>query len=63
MQAKEKFLELKSEHEKVINNKNNELSKAENRIKEKESVVSKKLAENNKKEKKIEEERNNLHQQ
>ena len=29
LQAKEKFLELKSEHEKIINNKNNEIAKVE----------------------------------
>ena len=36
LQAKEKFLQLKSEHEKLINNKNKEVAAAENRIKQKE---------------------------
>ena len=36
LQAKEKFLQLKSEHEKLVNNKNKEIIAAENRIKQKE---------------------------
>jgi ribonuclease Y len=32
LQAKEKFLQLKSEHEKVINERNNKVVQAENRI-------------------------------
>ena len=36
LQAKEKFLQLKSEHEKVVNNKNREIASAENRVKQKE---------------------------
>lgn len=63
LQAKEKFLELKSEHEKIINNKNNELSKTESRIKAKENSLSQKLADKNKKEKELEEQKNNLNQQ
>ena len=35
-QAKEKFLQLKTEHEQYINNKNNALRDTENRIKQKE---------------------------
>src|SRR3954470_10402539 len=34
--AKEKFLQLKAEHEKMINEKNNGIIQAENRIKQKE---------------------------
>ena len=36
LQAKEKFLQLKTEHEKVINEKNSRTGQAENRIKQKE---------------------------
>ena len=43
IQAKEKFIELKSEHEKVIDNKNKKLAEAEKRIKQKESKVSQEL--------------------
>ena len=45
LQAKEKFLQLKTEHEKVINEKNNHLQVAENRIKQKEQSVSQKMEE------------------
>jgi len=43
-QAKEKFLELKAEHEKVIINKNKKISEAEKRTRDKESQVSSELA-------------------
>ncbi len=45
LQAKEKFLQLKTEHEKVINEKNNHLQVAENRIKQKEQSASQKMEE------------------
>jgi ribonuclease Y len=44
LQAKEKFIELKSEHEKVINNKDKKIADAEKRIKDKESKLSSELA-------------------
>ena len=40
LQAKEKFIELKSEHEKVIFSRDKKVSDAEQRIREKESKVS-----------------------
>ncbi len=43
-QAKEKFLELKAEHEKVIINKDKKISETEKRIRDKESQVSGELA-------------------
>ncbi len=43
-QAKEKFLELKAEHEKVINNKDRKIGEAEKRTRDKESQVSNELA-------------------
>lgn len=45
LQAKERFLQLKAEHEKVINEKNNKIAVAENRIKQKELTLSQKLEE------------------
>ncbi len=45
-QAKEKFLELKAEHEKVINGKDRKMSEAEKRTRDKESQVSSELAKN-----------------
>ena len=44
LQAKEKFLELKAEHEKVIINKDKKISEAEKRTRDKESQISGELA-------------------
>ncbi|WP_047245884.1 ribonuclease Y [Maribacter thermophilus] len=46
LQAKEKFLELKAEHEKVIINKDKKIAEAEKRTRDKESQVSSELAKN-----------------
>lgn len=43
LQAKEKFFQLKAEHEKVINEKNLSINSAETRIKQKESSLSQKM--------------------
>lgn len=48
LQAKEKFLELKAEHEKVINNRDKKMADAEKRTRDKESQVSSELAKNKK---------------
>lgn len=45
LQAKEKFLQLKSEHEKVIAEKNINIQRAENKIRQRESVLSQKIEE------------------
>jgi ribonuclease Y len=55
LQAKEKFLELKSKHEIVINQKNQKIVHAENRVAEKENKVSQKLGDLSRKEKQLEE--------
>ena len=47
-QAKERFLELKSEHEKHILNREKDLTEIEKRVKDKESLVSNELAINKK---------------
>lgn len=47
-QAKEKFLELKAEHEKVINSKDKKIAEAEKRARDKESQVSSELSKNRK---------------
>ncbi len=47
-QAKEKFLELKAEHEKVIVNKNKKIGDAEKRTRDKESQISGELSKNKK---------------
>ncbi|WP_324718899.1 ribonuclease Y [Salinimicrobium sp. HB62] len=46
LQAKEKFIELKSEHEKVILSRDKKIADAEKRIRDKESQVSSELARN-----------------
>jgi len=48
LQAKEKFLELKAEHEKVIISKDKKIAEAEKRTRDKESQVSNELAKNKK---------------
>jgi len=47
-QAKEKFLELKAEHEKVITNKDKKIAEAEKRTRDKESQISNELAKSKK---------------
>ena len=44
-QAKEKFLQLKSEHENVINQRNSAVQVGENKIKQRESIISQKFEE------------------
>ena len=48
LQAKEKFLELKAEHEKVIISKDRKINEAEKRTRDKESQISSELAKNKK---------------
>lgn len=48
LQAKEKFIELKSEHEKVILNRDKKISESEKRTRDKESLVSSELSRNKK---------------
>lgn len=60
LQAKERFLQLKAEHEKVINEKNNKIAVAEGRIKQKELTLSQKLEESQRKKNEAEAIRENL---
>ena len=60
LQAKEKFLQLKTDHEKYINEKNIIISRNENRIKQKESSLSGKYEEYQRKQKELTTLRNNL---
>jgi ribonucrease Y len=46
LQAKEKFIELKAEHEKVILSRDKKIGEAEKRIRDKESQVSSEIAKN-----------------
>lgn len=60
LQAKEKFLQLKSEHEKHVNEKTGSLSAAENRIRQKEQVLSQKTEQVQRKDAELETLRKNL---
>ncbi len=63
LQAKEKFLQLKSEHEKIIAGKNNNIQRNENRIRQKEQVLSKKIEDTQRKQKTIDTLKANLDRQ
>lgn len=53
LQAKEKFIQLKAEHEKHLNEKNRQITDTENRIKQKENTLNQKIEEYKKKESKV----------
>jgi len=53
LQAKEKFLQLKSEHEKYVQEKNSNLNKSENRAKQKETALNLKLEDVNRKNREV----------
>jgi ribonuclease Y len=60
LQAKEKFLELKGEHEKVINSRNRKVSELEAKAKEKDSKLNQRLEESKRKSKELDSKRENL---
>ncbi len=60
LQAKEKFLQLKSDHERAINEKNQKILIAENRIKQRETLLSTKFEEIQRKNNELEVIRENL---
>ena len=53
LQAKEKFLTLKSEHDKAFNERNNQVREAENRVRQKENAVNQQSNELQRKNKEI----------
>jgi len=63
LQAKEKFLQLKSEHEKVINERNQKIVGVENKLKQREAMFSSKFEEIQRKNKELEAIRENLDNQ
>ncbi len=63
LQAKEKFLALKEEHGKEIKDRNRKLQSSEDRIKSKESQLSKQIEQNKLKDKEVEKLKSNLSQQ
>ena len=62
-QAKEKFLQLKSEHERFINEKNNQIREAESRIKQRENTLNQQNGELQKKLRDADNARNSLQAQ
>lgn len=54
LEAKEKIISLKSEHEKKVNERNAQLAQAENRIKQKENTLNQKREEQNRRSKELE---------
>jgi ribonuclease Y len=63
LQAKEKFLQLKTDHEKIFNERNNKMLQAENKIKQREVVYSQKFEELQRKQNEIDTIRENLNSQ
>jgi ribonuclease Y len=63
LQAKERFLQLKLEHEKSIQARNNEVAQSENRAKQKESMLSQKLEETKRKQTELDTAKESLNQQ
>lgn len=63
LQAKEKFLQLKSEHDKSIQEKNANILQTENKVKQKEGEINKKIEDLNRKDKEAETLKNQANQQ
>ncbi len=63
LQAKEKFLQLKTEHEKMINERTNKLVVSENKFQQRESVLSQRMEENRREKTDIDAIRENLKMQ
>lgn len=63
LQAKEKFLALKTEHEKEINSRNSKIAAAENKIRQKEATLTQKLDEVQRKNKELTTVKENLDKQ
>jgi len=63
LQAKERFLQLKSEHETIILERNSNIQKSENRIKQKETSLSQKIEEIQRKQNELTTVRENLNNQ
>ena len=62
-QAKEKFMQLKSEHEKFVNNKNSELKDRENNIKSREGQLNQQAGELNRRQRDLESQKGQLNAQ
>lgn len=63
LETKERILQLKAEHDKKIQEKNQQLQQLENKLKNKDAELSKKIEQYNRKEKELENYKNQLKQQ
>ncbi len=63
LEAKEKYLHLKAEHEQYVNEKNRQLNSAEGRIRQKEQAATQKFEQTQRKEKELDNLKNNLNEQ
>src|SRR6201999_2857401 len=63
LEAKEKFLQMKAEHEQEINSKNNAINQRENGVKQKEQSYNQKLENMTRKENEMDNVRKNLERQ
>ncbi len=63
LEAKEHFLQLKTEHEQIINERNGKIAQAENRIRQKESTLSQRIEESQRQRKELDGLRENLNNQ
>jgi ribonuclease Y len=63
LQAKEKFLEMKNQHENEVRDRNKKLQQGEDKIKSRERELSQQLENSKRKEKEIEQQRENLNKQ
>jgi len=63
LQAKEKFLQLKAEHDKSVNERTQQLSQLENKAKQKEGELAKKIEDATKKDREIENQKIQLNSQ
>ncbi len=63
LQAKERFLELKAQHEKEVNERNNKIKQSEDRIRSREKELSQQTENLKKKDKEIEQQKENFNKQ
>lgn len=63
LEAKEKFLQMKVDHEQEVNQRNNNIAQRENSLKQKEQSLNQKLENQNKKEQELDNQRKKLEQQ
>jgi len=63
LEAKERFLQLKAEHENTVGEKNKQILLSENRIKQKEQSLNQRLEQTQRKEKELDNSKNNYNEQ